>query len=75
MPNEEWSKTLNDGRLVNFCYQDFPEDGTVIAARFESLVLGRRCPVIRLIFECTSIPTLATILFGPGVGVEWNPTR
>jgi len=30
MPDEEWIKTLEDGRKVKFIYQELPEDGAFI---------------------------------------------
>jgi len=33
MPNEEWVKTLEDGRKVKFVYQELPEDGAFITAQ------------------------------------------
>jgi hypothetical protein len=33
MPNEEWIKTLEDGRKVKFIYQVLPEDGAFITAQ------------------------------------------
>ena len=33
MPDEEWIKTLEDGRKVKFIYQELPEDGAFIAAQ------------------------------------------
>jgi hypothetical protein len=33
MPNEEWIKTLEDGRRVKFIYQELPEDGAFITAQ------------------------------------------
>jgi hypothetical protein len=27
MPDQEWIKTLEDGRKVKFIYQELPEDG------------------------------------------------
>jgi hypothetical protein len=35
MPNEEWIKTLEDGRKVKFTYQELPEDGAFITAQIE----------------------------------------
>jgi hypothetical protein len=35
MSDEEWIKTLDDGRKVKFIYQELPEDGTFITAQFE----------------------------------------
>ncbi len=35
MPNEEWIKTLEDGRKVKFTYQELPEDGAFITAQVE----------------------------------------
>jgi hypothetical protein len=32
MPDEEWIKTLEDGRKVKFIYQELPEDGAFISA-------------------------------------------
>jgi hypothetical protein len=36
MPDEEWIKTLADGRKVKFVYQELPEDGAFITAQIES---------------------------------------
>jgi hypothetical protein len=33
MPDEEWFKTLEDGRRVKFIYQELPEDGAFITAQ------------------------------------------
>ena len=33
MPDEEWIKTLADGRRVKFIYQKLPEDGAFITAQ------------------------------------------
>jgi hypothetical protein len=33
MPDEEWIKTLDDGRKVKFIYQVLPEDGAFITAQ------------------------------------------
>jgi len=33
MPNDEWIKTLEDGRSVKFIYQELPEDGAFITAQ------------------------------------------
>jgi hypothetical protein len=35
MPDEEWIKTLPDGRKVKFFYQELPEDGAFITAQIE----------------------------------------
>jgi hypothetical protein len=35
MSDEEWIKTLDDGRKVKFIYQELPEDGTFITAQLE----------------------------------------
>ena len=35
MPDEEWIKTLEDGRIVKFIYQELPEDGAFITAQLE----------------------------------------
>jgi hypothetical protein len=35
MPDEEWIKTLSDGRNVKFVYQELPEDGAFITAQLE----------------------------------------
>ena len=35
MPNEEWIKTLEGGRKVNFIYQELPEDAAFITAQLE----------------------------------------
>ena len=34
MPDEEWIKTLEDGRIVKFIYQELWEDGAFISAQF-----------------------------------------
>ena len=33
MPDEEWIKTLEDGRKVKFIYQELPEDAAFITAQ------------------------------------------
>ncbi len=33
MPDEEWIKTLEDGRKVKFIYQELPEDGAFMTAQ------------------------------------------
>jgi hypothetical protein len=33
MPDEEWIKTLEDGRKVKFIYQELPEGGAFITAQ------------------------------------------
>jgi hypothetical protein len=33
MPDEEWIKTLEDGRIVKFIYQELLEDGAFISAQ------------------------------------------
>jgi hypothetical protein len=35
MPNDEWIKTLEDGRRVKFTYQDLPDEGAFITAQVE----------------------------------------
>ena len=35
MPDEEWIKTLGDGRKVKFVYQELPEDGAFLTAQIE----------------------------------------
>jgi hypothetical protein len=35
MPDEEWFKTLEDGRKVKFIYQELPDDGAFITAQLE----------------------------------------
>ena len=35
MLNEEWIKTLSDGRKVKFIYQELPDDGAFITAQIE----------------------------------------
>jgi hypothetical protein len=35
MPDEEWVKTLEDGRRVKFIYQELPDDGAFITAQIE----------------------------------------
>ena len=36
MPDEDWVKTLEDGRRVKFIYQELPEDGAFLTAQIES---------------------------------------
>ena len=33
IPDDEWIKTLEDGRKVKFIYQELPEDGAFITAQ------------------------------------------
>jgi hypothetical protein len=33
MPDEEWIKTLEDGRKVKFIHQELPNDGALITAQ------------------------------------------
>ena len=33
MPDEEWIKTIEDGRKVKFIYQELPENGAFITAQ------------------------------------------
>jgi hypothetical protein len=33
MPDDEWIKTLADGRKVKFIYQELPEDGAFMTAQ------------------------------------------
>ncbi len=33
MPDEQWIKTIEDGRKVKFIYQELPEDGAFITAQ------------------------------------------
>ena len=33
MPDEEWIKTLEDGRIVKFIYQELLEEGAFISAQ------------------------------------------
>jgi hypothetical protein len=35
MPDEEWVKTLEDGRRVKFIYQELPGEGAFITAQIE----------------------------------------
>jgi hypothetical protein len=35
MPDEEWIRTLGDGRKVKFVYQELPEDGAFLTAQIE----------------------------------------
>ena len=35
MPDEEWIKTLEDGRKTKFIYQELPKDGAFITAQIE----------------------------------------
>jgi hypothetical protein len=47
MPDDEWVKTLADGRKVKFIHQDLPEEGAFITAQVSgnevvySIVLSR----------------------------------
>jgi hypothetical protein len=34
MQDEEWVKTLEDGRRVRFVYEELPEDGAFMTAQF-----------------------------------------
>jgi hypothetical protein len=36
MPDEEWIKTLEDGRKVKFFYHELPEDAAFITAQIQS---------------------------------------
>jgi hypothetical protein len=54
MPDEEWFKTLEDGRKVKFIYQELPDDGAFLTAQLEgnevvySVVMARaRNPLSR----------------------------
>ena len=54
MRDEDWIKTLEDGRRVKFIYQELPEDGAFITAQLEgsevvySIVLAKaRNPLSR----------------------------
>jgi hypothetical protein len=58
MPDEEWVKTLEDGRKVKFIYQELSEDGAFITAQIGgsevvySVVLTKaRNPLSRLDVE------------------------
>ena len=58
MPNEDWVKTLEDGRMVKFTYQELPQDGAFITAQLAgnpvvySIVLtGAGNPLSREIVE------------------------
>lgn len=35
MPDQEWIKTLEDGRKVKFIYQELPADGAFITAQLQ----------------------------------------
>ena len=35
MPDDEWIKTLEDGKKMKFNYQELPEDGAFITAKIE----------------------------------------
>ncbi|MGD0963258.1 MAG: hypothetical protein ABSA57_05075 [Candidatus Acidiferrales bacterium] len=35
MPDDEWIKTLEDGRKVKFIYQELPNDGAFMTAQIE----------------------------------------
>jgi hypothetical protein len=48
MLNEEWIKTLEDGRTVKFVYQELPKYGAFITSQLagnEVVYLGSRCLV------------------------------
>ncbi len=54
MPDEEWIKTLADGRKVKFIYQELPEDGAFMTAQiaaneivYSVLLTNARNPVSR----------------------------
>jgi hypothetical protein len=53
MPDDEWVKTLADGRAVKFTYQELPADGAFITAQLErnkvvySVVLTGTAPLDR----------------------------
>jgi hypothetical protein len=58
MPNEEWIKTLADGRKVKFIYQELPGDGAFITAQIAgnevvySIILAKaRNPLSRVDVE------------------------
>jgi hypothetical protein len=58
MPDEEWIKTIEDGRKVKFIYQELPEDGAFITAQLAgnevvySVVLTKaRNPLTREVVE------------------------
>ena len=42
MPDEEWTKTLEDGKKVKFIYQELPKDGAFITAQGGNEVIYRR---------------------------------
>ena len=59
MPDEEWIKTLEDGRKVKFIYQELAEDGAFITAQIAgnevvySIILTKaRNPLSREDVEC-----------------------
>ena len=59
MPDEEWIKTLEDGRRVTFFYQELPEDGAFITAQLAgnevvySVILAKaKNPLSREEVEC-----------------------
>jgi len=37
VPEDEWIKTLADGRNVKFTYQELPGDGAFITAQLEGI--------------------------------------
>lgn len=54
MQNQEWIKTLEDGRLVKFIYQIVPEGGAFVTAQiaaneivYSILLTGARAPSTR----------------------------
>jgi hypothetical protein len=40
MPDEEWIKTLADGRNVKFIYQELPKDGAFMTAQLAGNEVG-----------------------------------
>ena len=65
MTDEEWIKTLEDGRKVKFFYHELPEDGAFITAQIQgnevvySVVLARaKNPLSREMLKATSRASL-----------------
>ena len=49
MPDEEWIKTLEDGRQVKFIYQELPGDAAFITAQIEGNEAVERGDLKRLV--------------------------
>jgi len=80
MRDEDWIKTLEDGRRVKFIYQELPEDGAFITAQIEGnevvysivltkarnrLVVKKLKTVSRVSFQRSSNTSLGTLAADP----------